>query len=67
MILTYFRTKKENIDGFNALQEDTDVQLHGIHFKNPTQLAHAFVKLGILSEKDDAQLLQKIQKYKHNK
>ncbi len=65
--IIFIDDKKENIDGFNILQESTEAQLHGIHFKHPVQLAHEFVKLGILSEKDDAHLLQEIQKYKHNK
>ena len=52
--------KKFNVDGFNILQSSTNAFVHGIHFKNPIQLADELVKLGILSEIDDQEFLQEI-------
>jgi len=50
----------ENIIGFNELKKTAPAQRIGIVFKNPQQLAQEFVNMGILSETDDAQLLEDI-------
>lgn len=58
--IIFIDDKKENVDGFNKLQETTAALRHGIHFKNAIQLAEELIKLGILSETDDKKLLDEI-------
>ena len=60
--MIFIDDKKTNVDGFNALQNETTITLHGILFENPIQLAEELVTLGILSKKDDLKLFEKIQK-----
>lgn len=50
----------ENVDGFQALQDHAPAQRIAIEFKNPEQLANAFIALGILSEIEDHKLLEEI-------
>lgn len=58
--IIFIDDRKENIDGFNALN-DTTVTLRGIHFKDPEQLVQDLVQLGILSPEYDSALLEEIQ------
>lgn len=50
----------DNTNGFNALQDNTPIRLHGIHFQDPKQLVNELVRIGILSEQDDHKFLKKI-------
>ena len=52
--------RESNVDGFNILQEKSAINLRGILFKNPTQLAHQLVLAGILSEDSDYKFLKKL-------
>jgi hypothetical protein len=47
-----------------ALQNNAPAKRIGLHFKDPKQLAEEFIKLGILSEIDDKELLDEI-RYPH--
>ena len=58
--IIFIDDKKRNIDGFQNLQKTTSAERVGIVFKKPEQLAQEFVNLGILSETEDAQLLEDI-------
>ena len=49
-----------NAQGFNKLQKTTTKLRYGIYFKNPSQLAEEFIKLGILSEMYDKELVDEI-------
>ncbi len=58
--IIFIDDKKRNIDGFKNVQQTTSAERVGILFKKPEQLAQEFVNLGILSETEDAQLLEDI-------
>lgn len=58
--MIFIDDKLENVRGFEELQKTSLAERVGIQFKDPKQLAQAFVNLGILSEQDDKQLLQDI-------
>lgn len=58
--MIFIDDKISNVNGFEALQHDAPAARIGIQFKNPQQLADAFVALNILSEIDDRQFLQEI-------
>jgi FMN phosphatase YigB (HAD superfamily) len=59
--IIFIDDKKENVNGFNKLQETTTALRRGIHFKNPIQLAKELIELGILSEINDKKLLDEIE------
>lgn len=50
----------ENVDGFNMLQKNNTALRCGIQFKSPQQLLDDFIKLGILSEAQDQELMEEI-------
>jgi hypothetical protein len=58
--MIFIDDRNENIKGFNKLQDAATTLRRGICFKNPIQLAHELIKLGILSEIDDKKLLDQI-------
>ncbi|HJZ24256.1 MAG TPA: hypothetical protein VJ201_07410 [Candidatus Babeliales bacterium] len=58
--MIFIDDKPSNIRGFDALQTTSSAQRIGIIFQNPQQLAQEFVNLGILSEIEDAALLEDI-------
>jgi len=51
---------KENVNGFNKLQETTTALRQGIYFKNAIQLAEELIKIGILSEIEDKKFLDEL-------
>ncbi len=51
---------KYNVDGFNAMQNKTNIALRGIVFKDPHQLTRELVAYGILSEDSDRKFLKKM-------
>ena len=61
--IIFIDDNKANVEGFNALQQTTNIILHGILFIEPAQLAEELIKLGILSENTDQLLLEKIGYY----
>ena len=52
--------KLSNVQGFNEAYQPSTMQNVGIAFKSSPQLAQELVKLNLLSEKDDADLLEDI-------
>ena len=58
--MVFIDDKASNIAGFETLHNNSSAERIGIVYKNAQQLAQDFVNLGILSEVEDAQLLQEI-------
>lgn len=59
--LIFIDDQQENIDGFNLLEKNNTALRYGIQFQNPQQLLDEFIKMGILSETDDQELIKEIQ------
>lgn len=58
--IIFIDDRKENVDGFNNRENKSNSYHYGIQFKNPVQLADELIALGILSETNDAPLLEEI-------
>ncbi len=58
--IIFIDDQQENVDGFNILQKNNTAIRHGIRFKNPQQLVEEFIKIGVLSEIHDQELIKEI-------